>query len=85
MRPRIVIATPLQPELASEIGAELADYQVCYEPELLPPGGRPGRVASTRGWSNALRAAGLELTRLRAARGQLVSRASGMVFNGWWL
>ena len=37
MRPRIVIATPLQPELASEIGAELADYQVCYEPELLPP------------------------------------------------
>jgi phosphoglycerate dehydrogenase-like enzyme len=29
--------TPLQPQLASEIGAELADYQVCYEPELLPP------------------------------------------------
>ncbi|MGH3187292.1 MAG: D-2-hydroxyacid dehydrogenase [Streptosporangiaceae bacterium] len=37
MRPLIVIATPLQPELASEIGAELSDYQVCYEPELLPP------------------------------------------------
>ncbi len=37
MRPRIVIATPLQPELASQIGAELAGYQVCYEPGLLPP------------------------------------------------
>ena len=37
MRPRIVIATPLEPVLVSEIGSELADYQVCYEPELLPP------------------------------------------------
>jgi len=37
VRPRIFIATPLQPELASEIGVELADYQVCYEPELLAP------------------------------------------------
>ena len=35
--PRIVIATPLEPVLVSEIGSELADYQVCYEPELLPP------------------------------------------------
>ena len=41
MRPRIVIVTPLQPQLASEIGAELADYQVCYEPELLPPARYP--------------------------------------------
>ncbi len=41
MRPRIVIVTPLQPQLASEIGAELADYQVRYEPELLPPARYP--------------------------------------------
>jgi phosphoglycerate dehydrogenase-like enzyme len=35
--PRIVIATPLEPPLVSQIGSELGDYQVCYEPELLPP------------------------------------------------
>jgi len=37
MRPRIVIATPLEPELVSEIGSELVSYDVSYEPELLPP------------------------------------------------
>ena len=37
MRPRIVIATPLEPRLVIKIGLELPDYQVCYEPELLPP------------------------------------------------
>jgi phosphoglycerate dehydrogenase-like enzyme len=37
MRPRIVIATPLEPELVSEIGSELDSYDVSYEPELLPP------------------------------------------------
>ena len=37
MLPRIVIATPLEPLLVSEIGSELTGYQVCYEPELLPP------------------------------------------------
>jgi phosphoglycerate dehydrogenase-like enzyme len=42
MRPRIVIATPLEPELVSEIGSELDSYDVSYEPELLPPVRYPG-------------------------------------------
>jgi phosphoglycerate dehydrogenase-like enzyme len=35
--PRIVIATPLEPRLVTKIGSQLPGYQVCYEPELLPP------------------------------------------------
>lgn len=42
MRPRLVIATPLEPPLASRIGSELGDYQLCYQPELLPPARYPG-------------------------------------------
>ena len=41
MRPRLVIATPLEPPLASLIGSELAGYQTCYEPGLLPPARYP--------------------------------------------
>jgi hypothetical protein len=37
VRPRIVIATPLEPRLVIKISSELPGYQVCYEPELLPP------------------------------------------------
>lgn len=37
MRPGLVIATPLESRLAARIGSELPGYQVCYEPELLPP------------------------------------------------
>lgn len=37
VRPRIVIATPLEPRLVIKIGSELPGYQVCYEPDLLPP------------------------------------------------
>jgi phosphoglycerate dehydrogenase-like enzyme len=37
VHPRIVIATPLEPRLVIKIGSELPSYQVCYEPELLPP------------------------------------------------
>jgi phosphoglycerate dehydrogenase-like enzyme len=67
VRPRIVIATPLEPELASEIGAELAGYHVCYEPELLPPArypcdhrGQDGfrrTAAGQRRWTQLLREA----------------------------
>lgn len=55
MRPRIVIATPLEPLLVSEMGSELTDYQVCYEQGLLPPtryeGDHPGagRLSANRG------------------------------------
>lgn len=67
VRPRIVVASPLEPPLVSQIGSELAGYEVCYEPDLLPParyqGDHRGRVGFRRSadgqrrWAELLREA----------------------------